>query len=217
VALVAVTVGALVTNSPLEAATSGTGVAVDRGGDGGTPDSGVPTDGTIPSPNPLGAIDGGLGGTGLDLGTGGGAAVGGPGTVSFGEKVAGADAPAEGAAPSETTVIVHPTLQLLAFGGQIGMPLVCSLAIGGAGPALSAPGVSAAVGQILSACVAGANQGADSLRALDAQLTALAAINPAVGPALDQLATALEAASTADAPFVTYLLQISALIRFFRG
>jgi hypothetical protein len=111
--------------------------------------------------------------------------------------------------------IVSPTLQLLAFGGQIGMPLLCSLAAGSLGPALSDPGVSAVVGQIQTACVAMANQGADQLRALDDGLTALAAVDPAARAALDGLASALDAAAATDAPFARYFLQISALVRFF--
>jgi hypothetical protein len=211
VALLAVTVGALVTNSPLDAATSGSGVSVDVAGTADAPATDVPTGGSVPSSSAFSPTDGGVGANDLDLGVGAvagsvGAAGPTPGGASTGA-----------AAPAESTVIVHPVLQLFAFGGQIGMPLICSLAIGGVGPALSDPGVSAVVGQILAACVSGANQGADSLRALDAQLSALAAINPAVGPVLDQLAAALDSASTADAPFLTYLLQISALVRFFRG
>lgn len=212
-ALLAVTVGALVTNSPLDAATSGTGVTVEATGPTDTLTLGAPTAGAAPSTGALGSLDGGVGASGLDgdvLGTADGSTVPAPGTSP--------ETPsADGTPPSETPVVLHPTLQLLAFGGQIGMPLLCSLAISSAGPALSDPGVSAVVGQILQACVTGANQGADALRSMDAQLSALAAVNPAVGPVLDQLAAELDAASTADAPFITYLIQISTLIRFFRG
>jgi hypothetical protein len=223
VALLAVTVGSLATNRPLAVANSGAGVAV-------APSPGPSN--AVSSPAPSGPIEpsaagglglgaplGGLGAGGPSgsaaLGAGGaaGSSASSPGVTGAGGVSGAGSSPS--AAPG--TVIVHPTLQLLAFGGQVGMPLLCTVAISAAGPALTDPGVSAVVAQIQQACVTGANQGADGLRALDQQLSALAAVNPAVRPVLDSLASSLDAAARVNAPFVTYLLQISALVRFFDG
>jgi hypothetical protein len=114
-----------------------------------------------------------------------------------------------------TPAVVSPVLQFFAFGGRVGMPLVCSLTAGAAGPALTDPAVAAIAGEIVSSCASSANQGADALLELDRNLAALAAANPVVQPALDELAASLEAAR--DVPFGRSLVQLAALVRFLRG
>ena len=122
-----------------------------------------------------------------------------------------------GPAPDTTTAIVSPTLRLFALGGRVMMPLICSVAASAAGPAFTDPNVAAIAGQIVSTCVAQANQGADGLLQLDKDLNQLAALNPAVRPALEQLAVALDSASKSSFPFASSLAQLAALVRFFRG
>jgi hypothetical protein len=220
-ALIAVTVGTLAVNDPLD-----TSVGTGLGPVAATPPP--PSTAGVEGPAPAspasqigaGGQDGGslgalgaLGGSGLEDSL----AIGAPAPTATGAPATSGGSAGETPAPAgpDRLTVVSPTLQLLAFGGQIGMPLLCSLAAGTLGPALSDPGVSAVVGQIHTTCVSMANQGADQLRALDDSLTALAAVDPAARAALDGLATALDTAAATDAPFARYLLQISALVRFF--
>jgi hypothetical protein len=221
-AIIAVTVATLVVNDPLDTSV-GTGLGPVATVPPAPSTTGVDGPASAPAPSQtaagsgqdggsLGAL-GALGGSGLDDSV----AIGAPAPAATGTPVASSGGAGETPAPAgpDRLTIVSPTLQLLAFGGQIGMPLLCSLAAGTLGPALSDPGVSAVVGQIHTTCVSMANQGADQLRALDDSLTALAAVDPAARSALTGLATELDAAAATQAPFARYLLQISALVRFF--
>lgn len=213
--LLVVTVASLVTNDPLHRAATRT-VAAANG----------PT-----------ALPTATAGPATSTATGGGATTGGGSNTAGGPGSSAATGPAVSApppgsstgptspgptgstspTPGTSVAVFSPTLRLFALGGRVLMPLVCSVAAGAVGPALTDPNIAAIAAQVVATCVTQANQGADGLVQLDRDLNQLAAINPTVRPALEQLAAALDTASQDTFPFASLLSQYAALVRFFSG
>jgi hypothetical protein len=120
--------------------------------------------------------------------------------------------------PGSTDVaIASGVLKTFAFGSQVGLPLICNVAAGSVISGVPDPALAEVVGTIASSCVEFGNQGAAALTALNEQLSALAAINPAVAPLIVSLADTFNTAGNADVPFADALLSIGELIRFFTG
>jgi hypothetical protein len=114
-------------------------------------------------------------------------------------------------------VVVSPVLQLMSLGGRVVVPLVCSVAAGAAGSAITDPTTSAVVAKLVATCATMANQGADELGTLDASLAQLAAVNPTVRPWLDRLAAAFRQAASANIPFARSVMDLAALLQFLSG
>jgi hypothetical protein len=115
--------------------------------------------------------------------------------------------------------VVSPTLDMMAAGSEIGLPLACLTAIGTLGAA------SNQLGPVLSpmaaACTQLAAQGAQGFRQLNGRLAPLAVANPVLNPVLEAMAKA--AASLAEqhgreiAPLGPVVATGAADIRFFEG
>jgi hypothetical protein len=105
----------------------------------------------------------------------------------------------------------------MALGGQVAVPLVCSVAAGAAGSNITDPTISAVVANVVASCASTANKGADALRTLDTNLAQLAVINPAVRPLLTQLAAAFKQAAGSGVPFVQSVEDLAALLQFLNG
>ena len=109
-------------------------------------------------------------------------------------------------------------LKVTAFGSDIGLPLLCSVVVGGFGPVLTNPAVSNLAAAITSSCVTSGKSGSAALLALNSHLAALAAADPALDPAISGLAGVFNAVgSQSGVPFASSLTSIGEMIDFFVG
>jgi hypothetical protein len=131
-------------------------------------------------------------------------------------------APAETAGSTPTTVpgdadvaVVTPVLKVFAFGSKVGMPLLCNVAFSAVIGQLPDPTLAQLATAIVTSCVNAGTQGNDALAALNQQLTALEAINPAVSPLVDALVATFNAAGAPGVPFSQSLTALGDLIAYF--
>jgi hypothetical protein len=128
-----------------------------------------------------------------------------------------------GAGPSTPTsnskvAVVSGLLSTSSFATKSGVPLLCGVAASATGPFAANQQMADVVATITSTCNQLGNQGTTTITALNQQLAALAAINPAVDPLLDQLAATFnQAGSNQTLPFVATLAYFVQLVQFFHG
>jgi hypothetical protein len=123
------------------------------------------------------------------------------------------------AAPGTASpAVVSGVLDVFAFGSEIGLPLLCGVAVGAAGPALADPALAQVATTIGSSCTSFGNEGSAALTKLDQQLSALAAANPAVDPVVDGIASIFNGAgSDTSIPFADEMTELGQLVQFFGG
>jgi hypothetical protein len=125
--------------------------------------------------------------------------------------------PAPAPAPKNITVL-STVLQASAFGSHVVLPLLCGVGIGAFGPFLTDPNLAQLATTISSSCVKYGNEGQAAFTALNNNLAALAAANPAVDPFIAQLAKMFNTVGSGDGvPFASSLIQLGQLISFFEG
>jgi len=176
---------------------------------GASPASGVPQTGagSVTGPASGGSATGGRssGGAGSSPSTGGTGSPGGGATPTT-------------SAGSPSVAVASGLLDITAFGSNIGLPLLCNVAIGSLGPVLTNPAVSDVAAAVTSSCVADGTSGSVALLALNSKLAALAVANPALDPAITGLADAFNSAgSQSGVPFASSLIAMSNIIAFFVG
>jgi hypothetical protein len=114
--------------------------------------------------------------------------------------------------------VVSNVLQASAFGSHVVLPLLCGVAVGAFGPALSDPNLAKLATTISSSCVTYGNEGQVALLAMNKKLAGLAAINPMVDPWMAQLAKLFNAiGSSGGVPFASSLIQLAQFVSFFEG
>jgi hypothetical protein len=130
---------------------------------------------------------------------------------------AGGGAPAPAPASTRRVAVVSGFLSMSAFGSQVALPLLCGVVVGGFGPLFTNPVLTKVALAITSSCVTYGNQGAVAFTALNERLAALSAADPAVNPAIAELASLFNSIGSSGAPFATSMIQIAQLINFFQG
>jgi hypothetical protein len=114
--------------------------------------------------------------------------------------------------------VLGTVLQASAFGSHVVLPLLCGVTIGAFGPFLTDPNVAQLATTISSSCVKYGNEGQAAFTALNNNLSALAAANPAVDPLIAQLAKMFNTVgSGGGVPFASSLIELGQLISFFEG
>ena len=166
-------------------------------------------------------------GTGSDFGSGAGSTPGGGGSTSggaTGSTTGGSSGGGGGGGGSSTpttarkVAVVTPLLSTSSFATSTGVPVLCGLMASATGPFVSKPQLAAIASAITSSCNQFGNEGTTALDGLNQQLGALAAINPAIDPLLEQLSTIFETAgSSQNLPFTANILYLVQLIAFFHG
>lgn len=202
------------------------GPGLDIGGDiAATPSNAPSTDGggsTTPGGrasdgvSPTGGSDaGGASGSGTSGGDGGS----GPAPAPGGDFDSDPFTPPPTGPPADSTdvAVASGVLKTFAFGSQVGLPLLCSVAASAVISGAPDPTVAQTAGTIASSCVEFGNQGHESLTALNQQLEALEAINPAATPIINALADTFNSAGSQDVPFADSITSIGELVRFFSG
>jgi hypothetical protein len=120
--------------------------------------------------------------------------------------------------PEPTNVaVVSPTLRMFEFGSRVGMPLMCGVAASAASSAIPDPNVLQVVSTVVTSCIEFGHQGAESLTAMNEQLAALAALNPATQPVIAALVDAFNAAGEQPVPFAGSLQAMGSMLGFFSG
>jgi hypothetical protein len=190
---------------------------------GGTAAPAAPTGPAAQVTAVLGPLAPALGLTPADVATFGSGATGGTGSPS--EPPAGTSdtsAGSTGGGTSGTTApqapnvaVITPVLKVFAFGSKVGMPLLCNVAFSAVIGQIPDPGLAQVATAIVTACVDGGTQGNAALQALNAQLGALEAINPAVSPLVDALVATFNAAGAPGVPFSQSLTALGDLIAYF--
>jgi hypothetical protein len=126
----------------------------------------------------------------------------------------GAATPPTPAAPTTKPAVISQTLAIFSFGTLVGFPLLCNVATSTLGSGIPNPEVAAVAAQISLACTDASTEGVSGSADLNQRLAILAAINPAVDPAIDQLASVVDAAGSGS-QLADFFDQAAALIRYF--
>ena len=135
-----------------------------------------------------------------------------PGGDETGDAV-GPGAPA--AAGDPNVAVITPVLKVFAFGSKVGLPLLCNVAFSAVIAQLPDPNLAQLATTIVTSCVTNGVEGGAALVALNQQLTALEAINPAVAPLVDALVATFNAAGAPGVPFSQSLIALGDLIAYF--
>jgi hypothetical protein len=138
--------------------------------------------------------------------------------VSSSGAATGGVVPGSPPATPAKVAVVSAVLSTFSFGSKIGLPLLCGVAIGAVGQFLTNPALSSVATTISSSCAMFGNQGSAALTQLNQQLAALAAVDPAVDPVLQQLAGVFNgAAANSSIPFAAEVGEVAGLLNFFSG
>jgi hypothetical protein len=175
--------------------------------------------GTAPAP-PLGGV-GSSPGVGSTPASPPGAATIGPSGTAPGP-TGNTSVPENPSTPTTATpgsvALASGVLKISAFGSNIGLPLLCNVAIGSLGPVLTNAAVSQLAAAITSSCITSGQQGSAALMQLNTHLGALAVADPALDPAISALANAFDGAgSQSGVPFASSLIAMGNIITFFVG
>ena len=125
----------------------------------------------------------------------------------------------------QSPVLVGPTLQILTFGNNIGLPLGCQLATSAIGAGAAEYGFGSAVGPVVQAgnngCTMVSAQGAAGLEQATTASQPLSALNPTVNPMIGQAADSVTMVGTEYgeelSPFGPTVAGLGGTINFFQG
>ncbi|HVX18749.1 MAG TPA: hypothetical protein VHA73_12015 [Acidimicrobiales bacterium] len=195
---------------------------------GGAP-AGSPAAPTVaPSDDGSGLGSGAGDGGGLapsDLGTGSSSAPASDGEVAeppssgdTGTGSGGGYTPAPSTTVPPRVAVLGGLLATGAFATNTGMPLVCGVAATATGTFTKTSQMAQLASAITSGCAEAGSSGTEAIQKVSDNLEALAALNPALDPMVDQFVQLFnQIAANPDVPFVGSMTDLARLIQFFHS